>query len=157
MGQQGQEAVDTEYTCYCDGSWKEQWNGGVGYIIRRGHELVVYRSAKVLAACPLQAEAMAVNEAIKHATSLGITSCNFLTDNLYISQACSKVQPPMDSEWKAFREVFEVWKTLKDKTEFTCMHVVRSLNDEADNLARMGRKQGWDFEGYTLPMFSKVD
>lgn len=53
------------YTCYTDGSWVNQWSGGVGFILFKGEELILYRLDKANAFSDFQAEAWALRDAIR--------------------------------------------------------------------------------------------
>lgn len=57
--------------CFTDGSFDQKWQGGVGYVIFRNGELVKYRSVKIVACSPLQAEAIAMKEALLEIQMLG--------------------------------------------------------------------------------------
>lgn len=53
------------YECYIDGSWIQQWQGGISFVLMHGSNLLAYRSAHMIACCTFQTEARALLEAIK--------------------------------------------------------------------------------------------
>lgn len=98
-------------------------------------------------------EAMALKESIVSAITHGIVSYSLYLDGLTLVQTCSSLQPPIDADWRAFDEIFEVWKFLQENKSFVCVHVHRCHNDMADNLAKKERLNGWDHLGYTFSCF----
>ena len=53
--------ADFELVCMVDGSWLKEWDGGIGFVITQGKQLIAYRSAKAQVCSPLQAEATALD------------------------------------------------------------------------------------------------
>lgn len=144
---------ESEVKCWIDGSWAQEWQGGVGYAFFKGRELVRYHSSKALVCCPMQAEATALREAIICAQDLGYQQCEFLTDSQGLAKAVDSLQPPKDADWRAFREIHFAWRVLKEQPLYCCRHIPRELNGIADKLAKLGRLNGWCYTGYTFPMF----
>lgn len=60
-----QHDMEFELTCYVDGSYVNEWIGGIGYVLNRGSELVCYHSARVHVSGPQHVEAMALRQAIQ--------------------------------------------------------------------------------------------
>lgn len=129
--------------CYLDGSWVEPWSGGTGFIILNGSQLVMYRADRVQASSPLQAEAMALREAVAQVTQLGMTNCAFIYDCQVLVDAVNSTEPPTQVDWKGFAEVYEVWKKFKTNQGFFCKYTPREMNEAADNLAKKGRILGF--------------
>lgn len=102
-----------------------------------------------MASCPLQAEAQALKEAMKQISLEGINSCVFYTDCRILGISTEQLAPPLEAEWRAFTEIFDVWKSFKQNEGFKCVHVGREQNGVADSLAKLGRKEGWDITGHT--------
>lgn len=67
-----------EVCCYSDGSWTQQWNGGIGVIIERNEELVTYKSERVKGSCPLHTEAIALREDMNMVSNMGFKMCVLL-------------------------------------------------------------------------------
>lgn len=143
-GQSGQlqEVIQTDYECHSDGSWTNQWNGGTGYIIHQREQLVLFVSCRAMVCSPLQAEARALMEAIHAAIDLGIQSCTFYSDNEILVKVCTDLGPPLEADWKAYKEVFDIWKMVKHNHLFQCIHISRSHNAMADHLAKNVWKDG---------------
>lgn len=148
-----EEESHSEVTCKVDGSWTQQWQGGLGFIFQQNEVLLAYRSSPVSVCCPLQAEASALLQAILYATQQGFSSCTFCTDCEVLAHACNRPEPPSDQDWRAFAEIFETWKLLKSNTGFSCVAIPRCQNDMADYLARVGRSLGEDYTGFTYPIY----
>lgn len=140
--------AQSDVFCYMDGSWVQLWEDSIEFICKRG-DLLVYKSAKVDASCPLQVEAVTLRDAIHHCLSMGISSCTFNTDSLTIATSCTKLEPPLELDWRAFRDVYDIWKLLKVNTGFRCVHISRSYTEVANDLAQRGRTQSWNCLGYT--------
>lgn len=132
--------------------------GGIGYFVTCKGELVSYRSAARQGGSPLQMEARALLEAFKQVQDRGILNCQFFSDCLILVQACNQLGPPVNCDWNwmAFSDVLQCWTILKKQPSFTLFHVDRELNKEADCLAKLGRSQQWDVEGFTFPWFLPV-
>ena len=64
---------------------------GLGFVVEEGTVLKGYRAAPCKSCCPLQAEAMALKEAVLFVISLGIQSCVFFTDNQSLENSCSSL------------------------------------------------------------------
>lgn len=92
----------TEFLCQVDGSWSHGWNGGIGIVIMKQDELVVYRSMVVHACCALHYETLTLREALCMVHQLQITSCTFYTDCVSIANLCSDPCPHLQSDWMAF-------------------------------------------------------
>lgn len=106
-----------------------------------------------IAGSPLQAEAISLEAAVKCVSSKGYTNCYFQTDCQFFVDAVMGSQPPIATDWKAFSEVFNIWKIFQITTGFKCMYVPRSQTALADYLARKGRVEGWDYTGFSFPIF----
>ena len=85
--------------------------------------------------------------------SCNISTCVFLTDNLHLSKAVSQFQPPLGSDWRAFEEIMQSWKMMKEHAAFVCRHINREENEVADWLAKMGSKEvvTWNCSRFTYP------
>ena len=140
-------------TCYSDGSWVRNWEGGIGVVFKEGDILKWYTSRAVQACCSMQAEAQALKLGIQQATKLGISQCVFFTDYKELQEIVTKLQPPTQMDWRACKEVLEVWKLLMDNKEYQCLFVNRGHNEMADYLAKKGRKEKWNVSGFTFPLF----
>ena len=147
--------IGNDYNCFLDGSWMAGWQGGVGVVLWYKEELMVYKSKAAKGCCALQMEAVALKEAITLVLGLGITVCSFYSDCLELVNICSSNAPSINSDWTAFDEILEIWSRLQENKSFICLHVQRSHNELADNLAKNGRLNGWDYSGYTLPCFKQ--
>lgn len=101
--------------------------------------------------CLIQAEAVAMFEVVKLVRNLGAAECSFETDNQTIAEVLMKNLPLMQIDWRAFREVFEVWKWFKEMKGFRCKYVPRSRNTVADDLEKRGNKEKWDVSLFTFP------
>lgn len=139
--------------CWVDGSWIRNWNGGIGAVICKGEELLLYASFSVKACSPLQTEAIALIKAVQEVQSLGILVCDFITDCEELQQLVCSPQPPLESTWSAFVECFTIWNLLRAIPGYRCYHIERSQNRLADLLAVKGRVEEWELRGYTYPMF----
>lgn len=140
------------YTCQVDGSWVANWEGGIGYVLKDRGVLMSARSKGVHVSCPIQAEALAISEAVKQIRGLGITECSFETDSKTVAEALMSLQPPANMDWRAFREVWEVWQWFKESEGYTCKYVPRTQNETADILARRGTREKWDVTIFTFPL-----
>lgn len=136
------QAELSSHTYLVDGSWVGDWNGGLWYIIKGIDKLIKYTATPILALSPLHVEAWALKEAWQEVINEGIRECVFYSDCLELVQALVQLRVPIDMDWKAFKEVFELWKIYRNNKEFRCIHVSRDLNEEADKLARLGRLTG---------------
>lgn len=94
----------------------------------------------------IMAEAKALLEAMRHVLSINIHKS--------LVKWCSDLGPPIQADWTPFNECFEIWRILKNNKEFTCTHISTCQNDVADLLAKMGCSQGWNYSGYTFPIFN---
>lgn len=144
--------LNTEFKCHSDGSWVQDRGGGVGFIITKGEELIICRAERVVAVCALQAETMALRRGFLQAQQLGISSCSFYTDSLSLVKLVSQNQPPVEADWRAYQEVYEVWEIAKRNQGFTIAHVSRCHNELADKLARWSRQSGMDYTSSTYPL-----
>ena len=145
---------DKACCCKIDGSWKPPWRGGLGFIVEEGHELKGYRAAPSYVCCPIQAEAVALRDAILFVKEQGILSCTFYTDNEYLVVTCSTVQPPLEADWRAYKEINEIWCLLRDN-DYDCKHFPRSQNVMADNLAKIGSCLEEGYTGFSYPTFKQ--
>lgn len=55
-------------------------------------------------------------------------------------KAVYQFQPPLGSDRRAFEEIMQNWKMMKEHTAFVCTHINREENELADWLAKMGLK-----------------
>lgn len=76
---------NNSYTYHFDGSWKEQWKDGIGFILTKGSILVAYHSAGTEASSPIQAEAEVFRTAIDYVIRHNLSPCKFLTDSQIIA------------------------------------------------------------------------
>lgn len=143
----------TGIICNTDGSWKEGCLGGIGYAFTNREALMVYRSASQRVHSPLHAEARALLLAIQHAISSNWGPCTFCSDSQELVLACTTIHPPTEVDWRAHREVHDIWILLNQCPDYLCVFVPRIQNGLADYLAKQGRKGGWDQQGYTFPIF----
>lgn len=146
---QGEDAI----ICMTDGSWTKDWLGGIGFILCRGSTLLAYKSTGVRACTPIQVEAMALKVALCYVQQQGLIGCKFLTDNKNLADICQSNSCPMQADWSAYSEIFEVWKTFRARRDFSCCHVARSQIPLADYLAKKGRVERWDHLGFSYPFF----
>ena len=100
--------------------------------------------------CAIQAEVVALREAIDFVKGRGISSCTFYTDNESLARDCTDLQPPLNADWRAFRDMYEIWKSLKE-CNFVYRHISRSQNSMTDHLAKAGRELEECYTGYTYP------
>ncbi|XP_078175152.1 uncharacterized protein LOC144568653 [Carex rostrata] len=145
--------LPTVFSCRVDGSWAFGWVGGIGFILAQGNMLRAYKMERVTACCPLQAEAIALLQGVEYAISIGLSDCSFIIDNSTLAIACSDLNPPLEVDWRAHREIFDVWKKMRSNRGFTVLHESRENNGIADSLAKRGRRMGDSFLGFTYPMF----
>ncbi|XP_078175199.1 uncharacterized protein LOC144568705 [Carex rostrata] len=141
------------YRCMVDGSWKPPWRGGIGFVVEEDGVLKGYRAAPCTVCCPLQAEVVALKEAILFVKGLGLQSCSFFTDNQILAQTSMAQQPPLDADWRAYKEIQEIWGLLKEN-DFECLHIGRSHNGLADYLAKGGSTLDEGYTGYSYPAFN---
>ncbi|XP_078168497.1 uncharacterized protein LOC144562998 [Carex rostrata] len=133
---------NSQYRCKVDGSWRSPWIGGLGFVVEDGELLKGYRAAPSVVCSPMQAEAVALREAIHFVKSLNLPSCIFLTDNQDLAKVCMELHPPVDADWRAYREINEVWRLLKE-FDYECRHIPRSQNCVADHLAKVEHAADW--------------
>ncbi|XP_078152638.1 uncharacterized protein LOC144547828 [Carex rostrata] len=145
---------DSGFNCMTDGSWISNWKGGLGFVLRKGDTLVAAKSKGVRACCPIQAEAQALLDAIQFVSAEGIDQCVFRSDCEVLVNLCSSLQPPIQTDWRAFKEVQEIWERLKRNQRYSCEFLARCHNELADLLARKGTKEDWEVMAYTYPLFN---
>lgn len=75
------------------------------------------------------------------------------TDNATLASAVSLLQPPMEVDWRASREILDLWRLFKCNIGFDCKHISRSHNEMADYLAGIARRKGMNYVGFTYPLF----
>lgn len=129
---------------------------GIGFVLTRKEELLAYRAERVLVCCAIQAKACALLLAMKYVMGQGISSCNFFTDCQTVFSSCTALTPPIEVDWKAQKEIYDIWKILKCNPGFGCYFVSRNQNEMADELAKRGRIKGGSFTGFTFPSFSPI-
>ena len=122
-------------------------------MLEERYNLVCYRAAPSRVCCPLQAEAVALREAILFVKGKGLQSCTFLTDSQTLAQVCSSPQPPLDADWRAYKEINDIWCLLQDN-DYICSYISRSQLVMADYLAKGGRTLEEGFTRYTYPSFN---
>lgn len=144
--------IASRYSCKVDGSWKPPWRGGLGFVVEEGTQLMGYRAAPSRVCSPIQAEAVALREAISFVKNLGLQPCSFYTDNQELALVCSSLDPPLEADWRAYREINEIWSLLKEN-EFDCRFIPRSQNSMADELAKLGSGLDEGCSGFTFPSF----
>ncbi|KAF3332549.1 Reverse transcriptase-like protein [Carex littledalei] len=101
----------------------------------------------------MQAEVVALRDAVLFVKGLGILSCTFYTDNQSLANLCSALHPPLDAEWRAYKEINDVWGLIKEN-KFECRHVNRSQNVMADYLAKVGSLLDEGYTGFSYPTFN---
>ena len=69
---------------------------------------MVFKAAGSSVSCPIHAEAVALREAIQYVKEAGIESCTFYTDNQTLALQCTELQPPLNSDWRAFKDMYEI-------------------------------------------------
>ncbi|XP_078150218.1 uncharacterized protein LOC144545526 [Carex rostrata] len=157
LGKEG-ERVDRqtgeieELCCFTDGSWGTEWEGGAGLILMKGEVLQGYQYWGVPACCAVQAEAIAMLKAIDFVKATKQARCTFLIDCSVVAKIASQLQRPQEEDWRASRELHEIWRAFKQNSRFSCQHIPRDQNDLADILAKKGRIHGGHFTGYTFPL-----
>lgn len=144
---------ESEYICWSDGSWPTDWKGGIGGVLFKNGVLIAYWSKSIRACCPLLSEALALKEGILEALKYGLTGCMFLTDSKELAGLVAQLSPPLQADWKVFKEVQEIWRLLQDNKEFRCHSVPRSHIEMADYLAKKGRYEDWNLTGCTYPLY----
>lgn len=75
-----------------------------------------------------------------------------LDSSLHISTQLD-IYFPIEVDWKAFRDIKTIWDWFKDNPGFRCSKFERCQKDLADSLAKKERQCGWDYIGYTFPLF----
>lgn len=143
------------YTCFLDGAWVESWQGGVGILFYKQGSLLEYRTEGVSSRCAIQSEAMALLKAIQIAKQQAYHSTMFMSDCLELVNACNGGGPPVNADWRAFQEIYQAWMEIKRNEQYAITYVSRSLNEQADILAKKGRQEGpaWSYTGTTFPLF----
>lgn len=143
------------FKCNTDGSWIERCKGGAGFILKKDDELIAYRAEGILARSPLHAEATALLKAARFVGAKGISDCVFYTDSEMLANICAQLGPPINVEWRAADEAYQLWEIMKRNEGFKCLKIDRSLNEEADYLAKKERELVLNYEGYTYPIFGR--
>lgn len=141
------------FSCRVDGSWAFGWVGGIGFILLQGTLMRAYKMERVMACCPLQAEAIALLQGVNYAISIGLSECSFITDSSTLAAACSNLSPPLEVDWRAHKEIFDVWKKMRCNGGLTVSYESRESNGFADSLAKRGRRMGDSYLGFTYPIF----
>lgn len=144
-----------DFSCFLDGAWTETWQGGVGFLFIRQGLLQGYHSEGVVTCCAIQTEALALLKAIQYAKQRGFHSVQFHSDCEELVSACKEMSPPIHSDWRAFGEIYKAWMEIQMNKNFGITYVSRSLNEQADALAKKGRQEGqtWSCTGSTFPFF----
>lgn len=57
--------------------------------------------------------------------------------NQSLANYCSAMQPPLEANWRAYREINDTWGLLKENA-FECRYISRSQNGMADYLVKLG-------------------
>ncbi|XP_078151441.1 uncharacterized protein LOC144546765 [Carex rostrata] len=138
--------------CYTDGAWTQNWEAGVGFVLFEGQTLLAYKVKHVTAFSPLHAEALGLLQAIKFCIENRWDSCVFASDCSNLVRMVTQPIPP-EADWTASREVGEIWEILRRNENLRCIHISRSHNELADNLANKARRGKIDYLGYTFPIF----
>lgn len=84
--------------------------------------MLAYKSERVLACCSLQAEAIALQQGVDYAISIGMSECSFITDNFTLAEACSILNPLMEVDWRAHKEILDIWRKW-DATRGLSVHM----------------------------------
>ena len=83
----------------------------------------------------------------------------FLINHLKILYPSDKHIPlftiPVD--WRATKEIFEIWQTLKLNGSLFCFHVPRSRVGMAGSLPKLGTKKGNCYVGCIFSFYSECD
>lgn len=148
-----QQVEEWGLVCHVDGSWAFGCVGGAGFIFRSRDKLTVFCSERTTACCAIQAEALALQRAIDYAIKNRFHTCHFISDCQALVNASNAQQPPVEVDWRAHKEMYDIWKKLKCTPGFTCSHIGREQNELADTLAKKGRILGGSYEGFTFPIF----
>jgi len=125
--------------CFTDGSWKEgdMFSGQGWFSTLEGFESLMGARNVRASLTPLHAEMEALLWAMECMKNLRQFQVTFATD---CSQLVKMVSEP--EEWPAFASYLEDIKSLKESfTRSEIIHVPRTQNTKADNLARSVRKQ----------------
>lgn len=69
-----------------------------------------------------------------------------------IAKVATQLQPPQDEDWRAAKELLEIWRMFKQNAQFTCQQIPRSQNGLADRLANKGRLNEGQYTGFTFPI-----
>lgn len=134
--------------CLSDGSWVGDWHGGFGMVLFEDDKLVLHKSRAVRACCPLQSEALALREGIQVASRIGLTECSFCTDCKELCELVNQKHPPLDADWRVFKEVQDIWMIMQDNQGYKCSLMQRSQLQMVDFLEKKrGRLEGWDSRG----------
>lgn len=152
------EVCNTEEAirCYVDGSWSDSWQAGAGFVFQKEGALIAYGMFQAVAYSPFQIEAMGLLRALRYAIQEGIQNCVFFSDCSRLVDLVMQQTPPIQTDWTAAQEVLEIWQIMKGDPSLQCVHVSRSHNELADQLARIAREKRIDILGYTFPIFPNV-
>lgn len=124
--------------------------------MKKNDELVAYKGEGIMAWSPLHAEAIALLKAVRLVGDRGISDCVFYTDSETLVKICVQLGPPINVDWRVADEAYQLWEIMKRNEGFKCLKIDRSLNDEADHLAKKGRDLAQTFEGFTYPIFGRT-
>lgn len=68
-------------------------------------ELDAYKTAGAQACCPLQAEAIALREAMRYAVIFVISYYKFYIDNKNLATFSPQLQPSTEMDWRAMKKI----------------------------------------------------
>lgn len=98
----------------------------------------------------------ALKEGIDYAIRESITSCTFKTDSQLLAKACMAYTPPTDVDWiEGISWNISLLGKLKNHPGLDCLYVPRSQNGMANYLAKKGKHWGWNYIGFTYPLFKQ--
>jgi ribonuclease HI len=151
--QQGnsQQANHPSWDCAIDGAWT-QLDGGVGIIVKKEGQIIFYTSRGVKANCAMHAAAIALLTALEELENNGIECWTIKSDCLKLVNMVDALNPPLEVDWRAFKEVYEAWRKLKMMPRVTVQWLARGENEEAHMLATHARMHAGDFTGFTYPI-----
>lgn len=123
----------------------------------KGETLWVVMLIRVSVCCPLQAEALALSKVILYTQRQGIAQCVFYTDYEIIANLVMALQPPLHSDWRAFKEIFDTWKLIKKYKGYSCCYIAKRHNELAESLARRATRERWNMVCHTYPILLPVE
>ncbi|KAJ4770274.1 Ribonuclease H-like superfamily protein [Rhynchospora pubera] len=153
---QGDEDItNSEYVCYVDGSWVNQFDQGAGMsyvLLSKTNRLIQYRMTAIQAFSPLHAEVLAVKAAV-NAIKLGnFMPCIIFTDCRILQAVITGLETVDSVEWQVYRDMLDVLSLISGCQNVSCKFIQREGNLLADGLAKHAREKGVNMLGYTYPI-----